>query len=1041
MSNSFGMKSSNTKLIPIMFQKALLESLKSYHDKTAIISNEAITYSKLLKNALQIAAYIQKQHINELSFIGVELEDRKEMIITSIAIFLSRNVFVPLDTRAPIERNQNICKQAGLSLLITSKKEKREGIAQVTFDEVINEGEEDEFIIPEWNKEDNLYLYFTSGSTGVPKGILGKNESLLQFVNWQIATFELSHGKRYSQLISPSFDAFLRDVYTPLLSGGTICIPNKEIIASSDKLVAWINEEKINYVHTVPSMFRLFIATALTPQYFQSLQNIFLSGEVITPDLIKDWNNIFSDRIEIVNFYGATEATLISSFHRIEAKDTERARIPIGKPRQGVTFQVLNDNLEPCSPLIPGDLYIVSDYLTNGYLDKALNKDKFLQILVDGTLKNAYKTGDIAKLTPDGNVELLGRKDRQIKLRGIRVELSEIENTLLKHASVSQALTLVDSNKENSEQQLITFVTLVDKTTDETKVLNTFLEESLPSYMIPNLIVTMKEFPLLPNGKVDVQSMLKLTKEAAVVIKKPSNEIEEALLKLWSSLLGKNDISVDANFLTIGGNSILLMRLIGGIYKEFNVRLPLSSIFKNLSIVSQAKQVALLKEENVFRIQKADKKDLYHLSSNQQRLFFQYELDTESLAYNMPLAWEIPMDINVEELREVLEQLIQRHDVFRTKFVVDNGQLWQKIAEEVDFKLQEVVVGGSDDSVFEAMESFITPFYLDKDLLIRVLLVKAKDYKNVLLIDTHHIICDGLSQINLIKDFIQLYKGEKLKTLEVTFKDYAEWENEYRLTDSYTGKRSFWYDTIGNDFQPLKLPVRFDDKLPKGKGEYRVQFDESLIENIKNQLVDKNVTNFPILYTAYQLLLSQLSGQNDIIIGINTVGRLQEELTDIIGMFAKSLPVRYKIEEEKTLKQIILEIHELLIKCNENQIYDLADIKQGASNESNELFNTMLVYQNFDLSVVENKELDFKPLDFNSSGVKYPLSLMVTGSTCIFEYDSSLFIEEDIAYMATSLKEIFETISTNIDASVEVFLQTEDSNTQVNVSKDISFNL
>nr|BFF38243.1 hypothetical protein BACY1_00480 [Tenacibaculum mesophilum] len=1041
MSNPFDMKSFTQNFKPMIFQKALLKSLENYDDKEAIISSEVITYSKLLKNAMQIAAYIQKQNIDELSFIGAKLEDRKDMITTSIAIFLSRNVFVPLDANAPIERNENICKLAGLSLLITSKKEELEGTHQVTVDEILASETIAEFKQPEWNKDDNLYLYFTSGSTGNPKGILGKNESLLQFINWQIKEFELSQDKRYSQLVSPIFDAFLRDVYTPLLSGGTICIPNKEINASSDKLVQWINDTKINYIHTVPSLFRLFINTGLKSQDFEALNCIFLSGEVITPNLIKEWNEIFANRIGIVNFYGTTEATLISSFHKINAKDAERPRIPIGQPREGCGLQILNDNLESCPPLIPGDLYIVSDYLSNGYLDETLNKDKFVKVAINGTLQSAYKTGDIAKLTPDGSFELIGRKDRQIKLRGIRVELSEIENTLLKHPNVNQAIALVEGNEENSEQQLVTFVSLVNEMENGSDTIKNYLQDNLPSYMIPNPLVKMKEFPLLPNGKVDVQSMLKSLNEAEIAIKKPSNETEEALLKLWASLLRKNEISVDANFLTVGGNSILLMRLIGGIYKEFNVRLPLSSIFKNLSVELQAKQIAMLQQENIFKIQTADKKELYHLSSNQKRLFFQYESNKDSLAYNMPSAWEVHMDIDSQELQTILEQLINRHEAFRTRFVIDKGQLWQKIENNVDFKIQEIEVTGFDESILEAIKSFITPFQLNNAPLIRVALIKAKKFKNVLLIDMHHIVCDGLSQINLIKDFIQLYKGEKLEELNFTFKDYAEWENEYRLTDNYTGKRSFWYDVLGTDFQMLNLSVRSDEALPKRKGEYQMKLEENLIENIKNQLANNNVTNFSILYAAYQLLLSQLSGQNDIVIGINTIGRLQEELTPIIGMFSKSLPIRYKIEEKKSIRQMILEVHELLIKCNENQIYDLADIKQGTNHESSELFNTMLVYQNFDLSIVEDKELDFKPFNFNSSGAKYPLSLMVTGVNFIFEYDNSLFIEDDMTYMATSLKDIFNRIAENIDTTAKDFLQKEEFNATLSVHQDISFNI
>ncbi|ELR68116.1 Long-chain-fatty-acid--CoA ligase [Fulvivirga imtechensis AK7] len=576
-------------------QQNLKEILKSFDDKTAVEENgRSISYPELLHRSERVSTFLLNEFTPQ-SRIGICANEITDLVTSVLGVVLARCVFVPLDTSLPQQRLSHIISESNLDAVITSgidmSKVNKERIR--TF-ELTDLSEKDTNIkndhVTEYQEEDDLYIFFTSGSTGVPKGIVGKNGSLWHFIKWEIKTFNIKPGCRFSQLISPFFDAFLRDIFVPLMSGGTICVPpGDEDFFSSQKLRQWIDDEKINLVHCVPSVFRIFNNDKISTDSFKELKYVLLSGERIIPSELTHWYEIFKDRIQLVNLYGTTEATMVSSYYYIRPEDISKEKIPIGKPIDDADLIVLDDNGRLCQPNSTGNLHIASQYLSKGYLnDPDLTEKRFITLNGATFLRRrAFCTGDRAKLLPDGSIDLLGREDRMIKVRGIRVDLDEIENLLVKYPEIER-VAVVYNEKRSS---IIAFIT---KSSDHRNDQNLagkimiYLDGYLPVYMLPSKINIEEKLPYLTNGKVNYRKLLEDDDPGEIV--PPANQIEKDLVEIWSDILNiqKHMVDVTKSFFELGGHSINVIILVNRIFEKFNIKLSVREIFNYPSIRLQS---------------------------------------------------------------------------------------------------------------------------------------------------------------------------------------------------------------------------------------------------------------------------------------------------------------------------------------------------------------------------------------------------------------------------------------------------------------------
>lgn len=1043
----------------MIFQHQLIESFQRHSQNIALEYNGGILSYKTLKTkADMLTAQLLAMNINKETPVGLLVDDRVSLIIAIIGIINAGCVFVPIDGKLPESRLLSIRDKLNLKYLITSKSiDLPSNIFQATEKLYLEEQQADQadepvsVQYPLFDGEDSLYIYFTSGSTGIPKGIVGKNNSLLQFILWEIEAFDVDASDRFSQLISPFFDAFLRDVFVPLLAGGTLCIPDEEdALFSEEKIIPFLEASRVSFVHCVPSVFRIINSDTLSSSSLHHLKYILLSGERIVSSELAPWYACFGKRIQLVNLYGTTEATMIRSFYKIQPEDVERAKIPIGKPIADTELMVCNKNLKPCYPLVAGELYIISPYLTKGYLgDEELTREKFI-LFNEGTPDEirAFKTGDKARTLPDGQIELLGREDRQVKIRGSRIELDEIENMLTCVEPLRSGRVIKHTDKWQHESLVAIIVKKDPEIKDELAISATeeVIKSKLPDYMVPSRFIVCDTIPLLSSGKVDFNTLQKWAENIIPQqIVPPVNEVEEKLLKLWQELLGEKPISTNDSFHKIGGDSLSIMRLIGRINKAFGIKITLGQLLNHLTIQAQAECVLAMVPDTTLQITKAPFQPDYPLSAAQERMYYNSILNKSGTAYNLSMAWIITSHFNEKRAEEALRALIQRHEALRTAFGSDKGRLYQKIVDEVDFHLEKINVTGQ--SLARGIEYFIQSFDLQQPPLMRCALLEGDDH-SALVVDFHHIICDGHSQMILYRDFIALYNGESLKPQLFQYSDFVVWESKMKTSPSYVSHREFWLNSFEGEVPRLTLPTMGTqtEKTDEKGGQLAFEVDNSVLAPLFNTIQSGEVTHFSVLLSSFSLLLCQLSGQDDMVIGVAAAGRVHQEMEDVVGMFVKTLPLRLLVDLKQTFKSYTSDVGAHFSEAMSHQDYDLIDIvhdlKDKIGEENRRLFDVMIILQNFSNDVNSDQDM-LTPYEFKAKASKYPLMMTINEEKDAYnfqiDYLSSWFAQADIEKIANQFKALLLSISFNVEKEMIGYLGGNEpvSNLQVD---DMSFN-
>src|SRR5258705_887433 len=453
--------------------ESLDRSCEQFNDQTALqCGDRRVSYGDLDQTANRVANCLIANKLGKGSLVAVILDDRIQTITALVGILRAGCVFVPLDPDGPRARLQQMLEKLGPdcflvkpSLAQSSEKTHtifgyQTGAAKILAmgngasgpDSESSERNTRSFSVSRpaisAGPEDMCYVYHTSGSTGAPKGIVGRLKSLSHFINWEIDTFSIAPGNRVSQLITPTFDAFLRDVLVPLCIGGTVCIPtDRTTILDARRLIEWLDTSQVNLVHCVPFLFNAIVHENPDARKFLSLKYILMSGEAAQVSDVQKWLEIYGSRVTLVNLYGPTETTMVKFYHIIEQSDLLRDFIPIGKPMKGAKAIVLDEEQNVCPPGAVGELYIRTPYLTLGYhKSPELTNEGFIKNpLTDDANDIVYKTGDLARALSDGNFQFIGRRDNQVKIRGNRVELGEIESTLQGHDHIKNAVvTLSD---------------------------------------------------------------------------------------------------------------------------------------------------------------------------------------------------------------------------------------------------------------------------------------------------------------------------------------------------------------------------------------------------------------------------------------------------------------------------------------------------------------------------------------------------------------------------------------------------------------------
>lgn len=998
-------------------QQALARSFQEHGEHIVMrCKGRGMTYRELDRRTEGLARGLVRLGYKKGDKAGIYSEAPEDFIMGSIAALRAGLIFVPIDAHLPLNRIRELAWVAQLDVLLApdvslaGQLELGLPVLGLSAPAVAEEGAatvEESGIAVSHDPQDPIYIYFTSGSTGTPHAVLGKNSSLLHFVQWEIDTFSAG-GVRTSQLIAPGFDAFLRDIFVPLVSGGTVCIPPyRKLVADPAALRDWLNTEGIELVHCVPSVLMMLLQAELSGEDFPSLRQILLSGERINPARLEKWYALFGERIGLVNLYGATETTMIKLFYRIGPRDIQQERIPIGQPMAGARALILDQDMNICDEGTAGELYIRTPYGTFGYYnDPEMTRKKFVpNPFSDDRDDVIYKTGDLCKLRWDGNIDFIGRMDRQIKIRGIRIELEDIENTLIRHPLVEEAVVV---HFEKLNDTLAAFI--VSREEKQARAaLGSYLAENLPDYSIPASIIAVPAIPRNANGKIAYNELMRIFEEQTMTA--PKNTLEQDVYDCWAEILGHTNFGTNSSFFRIGGHSLNMLLLIHKLAKRFSRRLAITTFFEQDTI---EKQALLFGATNASgspeRIPKCEKKRSNPLSSSQQRMYFNYRLHQLDTAGILTMAFEITGDLRVEALKRAMEALIARHAILRVSFIEDGDQVRQSVHQKGDLKFSVHSVVASDLAEQE-FRNQLAPFDPAKPTQLQFVLFRAAGDVHLLYISCLDILCDGYTQMRIVKELADLYSGITLSRPKIDYIDYCEWQTRKGYQKRMTAQREFWKRTLGPRITLLDLPYDYDPSLASDRKAEVIYFTLNAQDDQK--LIDlaraKNIPPNFIIHAFYSILLSVICNQQHVLTGMTVWGRNNVDLTDVLGTFINMVVLTAEIDPEKSFPELLQGHAEKLTHALDNQDYPFEELVKWAPFERvqgrNPLIDAGYIYRDFNFREITIPDLSIRPCAPARHQARHDLALEVDklGDHFRFSfiYSTRLFMREKIEVFIT----------------------------------------
>jgi amino acid adenylation domain-containing protein len=569
------------------------------------------TYSELGRGAYALAQALLVHGVKLGDVVAVSGGRSFGLIASMAGVFLSGGVLLNLDRNLPRRRQQLMLEEAKAKCVLYTGTPRPtddwmwESLTVVRVDPATGQAIDlDQRVspegigLPQMTPKDAAYLFFTSGSTGVPKGVLGCHKGLSHFLRWQRQTFDIGPSDRSAQLTGLSFDVVLRDIFTPLTGGATLCLPAEEDILQPSRLLSWMERERITMLHTVPSLAQVWLQSVPPGVSLRSLRCVFFAGEPLTEALLRKWREAFPQSGDIVNLYGPTETTLAKCYFRVPAEPLPGVQ-PVGSPLPETQALVLAENNRLCGIGEPGQIVIRTPFRSFGYINASEeNHRRFVKNPFRNDEQDLlYYTGDRGRYRGDGSLDILGRVDHQVKLRGVRIELGGIETVLGEHPAVWQAVVILREDRPG-EKRLVAYVVAKQGQTLATNDLRRFLKQSLPDPMIPAAFVLLDTLPLTANGKVDRQALPQpgpTRPDLEPTFVAPRTPVEETLSGIWAQILGVQSVGIHDNFFDLGGHSLLATQVMSRVREALLIDLPLRTLFDAPTVVGLAESVETLR--------------------------------------------------------------------------------------------------------------------------------------------------------------------------------------------------------------------------------------------------------------------------------------------------------------------------------------------------------------------------------------------------------------------------------------------------------------
>ena len=895
----------------------ILEQARRSADAIAVRAGaQSLSYAQLDARSHAIACALQSAGISPGDRVGLLLERDIDLVPALLGTWRAGACYVPMDPAFPVERLAYISNDAGLRFVLstealTEKLEAAVGNAVVIHVEAIP-AFDDRTLPPQGTASDDAYVIYTSGSTGQPKGVCVPHRAVANFLHSMREVPGLDAQARFAAVTTLSFDIAVLELLLPLLVGAQVLLVEREQAIDGQALRALLESNDINAMQATPMTWRLLLASGWCggPQW-----KALCGGEPMPPEVAAA---LLERTGELWNLYGPTETTVWSSVHRIT---NATPPLPIGKPIANTQLHIMDVDLKRVPIGVVGELCIGGDGVARGYLDRPqLTVERF----VDTEHGRLYRTGDLARWRNDGTVECLGRNDFQVKLRGYRIELGEIEQQLATHPAVAQAVAITHAFGD-SDVRLVAYVVPATSSSMDEEALRTHLASRLPAYMVPSRFLPLASLPLTGSGKIDRKALPAPAVAEAGPADRPGEDLADPfqaqVAAHYRQVLGLAQVGAHDNFFSIGGHSLLAAQLTARLGSELRIDVPLRVAFEHPTVAGLAAWIGAqeMHDRETQSIARLPTGSNAPLSLMQQRLWYLEQLQPGRTVYNVPSAHHLRGALDFDALERAFARIVERQDVLRTVIGTHEGEPYQYVQARVEVSLpredlSHLPLEQREAELMRRLEDEIArPFDLARGPLFRARLYALDDDHHVLFFMAHHLIWDGWSFDLFYDEMSALYQAyaeggdDPLSATALSYADFSAWHREWLAGPELSRQLQHWQAKLADAPEALELPVdHARPSTPSNEGDtVWLHIPQATVETLRTHAQSQGATLFMTLLSAWSLLLHQLSGQRDIVIGTPVRGRGQPGLESLMGFFVNALPLRLRVDPDQTFTSLL----------------------------------------------------------------------------------------------------------------------------------------
>ncbi|WP_445627743.1 amino acid adenylation domain-containing protein [Nostoc sp. DSM 114167] len=1031
-----------------------------------VYENQQLTYQQLNNQANQLAHYLRSLGVKSDTLVGLCVERSSKTlpkaslltIVGILGILKAGGAYVPLDPEYPTERLSFMLEDAQVKVLVTQQQlvdTIPQHQAHIVCLDTDWEKIAQECLNPENTATpDNLaYVIYTSGSTGKPKGVLVNHSNVTRLFAATDSWYHFNQDDVWTMFHSYAFDFSVWEIWGALLYGGRLVIVPYLVTRSPESFYQLLCQEKVTILNQTPSAFRQLIqaeqSITFPPASSLNLRQVIFGGEALEINSLQPWFERHGDTSpQLVNMYGITETTVHVTYRPLSKADLQSTASVIGRPIPDLQVYVLDEHQQPAPIGVLGEMYVGGEGVTRGYLNRPeLTAERFISNPFDNS-KKLYKTGDLARYLPNGELEYLGRIDNQVKIRGFRIELGEIEALLASHPAIWESVVIVredepgDTCTEGSRsKRLVAYVVPQTEQSLTVPELRQFLKAKLPEYMMPSAIVLLESLPLTSNGKVDRRALPKPDLDSTLreLYVAPRTPTEEMLAQIWAQVLKLEQVGIHDNFFELGGHSLLATQLLSRIRNIFKVELVLRELFAASTVAELAQSIGQLQQQDSEitspPLLKRTRDAELPLSYAQQRLWFLDQFEPNSPFYNIPMALRLVGNLDRVALEQSLQEIIHRHEALRTNFITVDGKPSQIIQTETTWTVSVVDLKYLSTTEREitsqqlAQQQVTQPFDLAKEALIRATLVVLNETEHVLLVCMHHVVSDGWSMGVFVQELAALYDAyaqgqpSPLAPLPIQYADFAIWQRNWLQGEVLQSQLNYWQQQLQDAPALLSLPT---DRPRPAVQTYNGTHQEFVLSvELTNKLTklsqEQGVTLFMTLLAAYDTLLYRYTGTEDILVGSPIANRDRSEIEGLIGFFVNTLVMRTSLTGNPSFSELLTRVRSMAMEAYSHQNLPFEMLVEALQPERNlshtPLFQVMFVLQNAPTSELGLTGLTVNRLPIKGTTSRFDLTLSMentaTGLAGWWEYNTDLFDASTIERMTSHFVTLLEGIVAN----------------------------